>query len=73
MQQSSNTTGKRECIDELETMNFVADDTYIYYKDSGVRAGYVSLYNQKTGEITKTDVFLEGDFYIYDGKIIMYE
>ena len=54
-------------------MNFVADDTYIYYKDSGVRAGYVSLYNQKTGEITKTDVFLEGDFYIYDGKIIMYE
>lgn len=66
-------TGKRECIDEIKTMNFVADDTYIYYKDSGVRAGYVSLYNQKTGVITKTDVFLEGDFYLYDGKNIMYE
>lgn len=66
-------TGNRQCIEDIETTNFVADETYIYYEDSGLRSGYVSLYNQRTGTITETDVFLQGDFYLHGGKIIMYE
>ncbi len=63
-------TGKSVCIEKVCTDCFVADDEYIYYKDTGSRAGFVSQYSLFEDCVIETDSFLFNGFFIDNGTIV---